>query len=376
MGKDKEEESKKESSRKNEAVPVEVMALTNGPIEEVLKLAVSLEAEEMVKVFSRSANRVAKLLVEEGDPVEKDQLLLQLEDDLQTIAVAKAENDYNKSNIEFIRQEPLYKEGLISEQAFIEIEFERKRAELSLKDSERELGYTQVKAPINGTITRRKVNLGDYVTPNQELFEMVDFNSIVAWVFHPEKYLNRLSVGKSARVIAPALGSKTFTAFVKRIAPIVESRTGTIKVTLAFPDVGELRPGMHVNTEIILDTYTNALLIPKQALVYDGDQTFAYRLGEDRKVEKLLVEPEMMDKYNITPPTASPFREGDQIVITGQTGLKDGAKVRLPGDPKPETESDSEEKSKDDSETESDETQETEKPPKKTARLQAGSLSC
>jgi membrane fusion protein (multidrug efflux system) len=225
---------------------------------------------------------------------------------------------------------------LISEQAFSEIEFERNRTELSLQDARRELGYTRIHAPIAGTITRRKVNLGDYVTPNQELFEMVDFDSIVARVFHPEKYLNRLSVGQPARVVAPALGQAVFPAQVKRIAPIVEARTGTIKVTLAFPEVGALRPGMHVNTEIVLDTYTNALLIPKQALVYDGDQTFAYRLLPDRKVERLLVEPDLSDRFNITPPKNSPFREGDQIVIAGQTGLKDGSLVRLPGDPEPE----------------------------------------
>jgi len=302
--------------------------------------------------------------------------LIRLEDDLQTINVAKAQNDFNKAMLEFNRQEPLFKDGLISEQAFSEVSFEKKKTELFLKDAQRELSYTQIQAPISGTITRRLVNLGDYVTPNQELFEMVDFDSIVARVFHPEKYLSRLSVGKAARVVVPALAGKMFEAFVKRISPIVESKSGTIKVTLAFPRVGELRPGMHVNTEIVLDTLTNALLIPKQALVYDGDQTFAYRLMEDRKVERLLVKPHMSDKFNITPSADSPFRLGDQIVITGQTGLKDGAKVRLPGDPDAQTDADSnkDEQSKNESKTDAESSRESSKASKKRARNQAASV--
>jgi membrane fusion protein (multidrug efflux system) len=324
-------------------VPVEVAALQLGPIEEVLKLAVSLEAEQEVKVYSRTANRVVELLVEEGDVVEKDQLLVRLEDELQTIAVAKAQNDKDKAQREFERQKPLYEQNLVSEQAFTDAQFELKRFSLALDDAKRELDYTRIRAPIPGTITRRLVNLGDYVTANQHLFDIVAFDSIVARVFHPEKHLRKLNLGQDARVRASALGDQEFSAYVKRISPIVEAKSGMVKVTLGFKELGTLRPGMHVETEIVLTTHTNALLIPKRALVYDGDQTYAYRLLPERKVERVLVEPEMSDTLHVLP--ASGFKAGDQIVVAGQTGLKDGALVRLPGDPEEKPENKEEEKS-------------------------------
>ena len=203
--------------------------------------------------------------------------------------------------------------------------------ELAVADAQRELEYTEVRAPIKGTITRRLVNLGDYVTVNQHLFDIVDFDSIVAVVYHPERYLTQLSVGQPARVTSPALGQRVFPAHVKRIAPVVESKTGTVKVTLGFEETGPLRPGMHVETEIVLATYTNALLIPKRALVYDGDQTFVYRLKKGREVERLLVNAKLADETHLTP--REDFKVGDRIVVAGQTGLKDKVKVRLPGDP-------------------------------------------
>lgn len=325
---------------KKERVPVEVAALERGPIEEVLKLAVSLEAEQEVKVYSRTANRVVELLVEEGDVVEKDQLLVRLEDELQTIAVAKAQNDKDKAQREFERQKPLYDQNLVSEQSFTDAQFELKRYTLALDDANRELDYTRIRAPIAGTITRRLVNLGDYVTANQHLFDIVAFDSIVARVFHPEKHLRKLNLGQAARVRAAALGDQEFSAYVKRISPIVEAKSGMVKVTLGFKELGTLRPGMHVETEIVLTTHTNALLIPKRALVYDGDQTYAYRLLPERKVERVLVESEMSDTQHVLP--ASGFKAGDQIVVAGQTGLKDGALVRLPGDPEEKLENEEE----------------------------------
>jgi len=339
-------EDKDKPNPEDASIPVEVAALQRGPIESTLKISTSLEAEASVQVLSRSGNRVVELLVEEGDTVEKDQVLVRLENEIQRTAVAKATNNYEKALREFERQKPLFEQALISEQAYSDLRFELRQMELALKDAQRELNYTEVRAPIRGTITKRLVKLGDYVTVNQQLFDMVDFNSIVAVVYHPERYLPQLSVGQAARVTSPALGTSVFPAHVKRISPVVEAKTGTVKITLGFGEVGALRPGMHVETEIVLATYSDALLIPKRALVYDGDQTYVYRLlkDKDRQVERLLVNVRIADETNLNP--VEGFEEGDQIVVAGQTGLKDQAAVRLPGDPDPEETKEEDAKSK------------------------------
>src|SRR6185436_2412452 len=101
---------------------------------------------------------------------------------------------------------------------------------------------------------------------------------------------------------------------------------------------GELRPGMHVVVELVTAKRTDALLLTKRALLDDGELSYVFRLLPDRKVERVVVQPNIADKLNIEP--ASGFKEGDQIVIAGQTGLKDGAKVRLPGDPLPDEKKD------------------------------------
>ena len=325
----------KEESKKPEAIPVEVATLTRGPIEAVLRSSSHLEAEQEVKVFARTSNRVAELLVEEGDSVEKDQVLLRLVDDTQRSQFERAQNNLDKARKEFARQQVLFGQKLISETMFTEIQHELKQLELAMEDARRELEYTEVRAPIAGTLTARLVNLGNLVNVNQHLFDLVDFDSIVARVYLPEKELSSLAVGQPVRVTSTALPGVEFNGHVKRIAPVVESRTGTVKITVGFAEVGQLRPGMYVEVAIVTATKRDALLISKRSLVYDADQIFAYRLGTNRTVERVLVQPRLMDRDNLEP--LDGFVEGDQLVVAGQTGLKDGAQVRLPGDPDPET---------------------------------------
>lgn len=323
---------------KDDALPVEVTTLARGGIEATIRNSTHLEAEEEVKVFARTSNRVTELLVEEGDKVDKGQVLLRLDNDIQKNTFAKAEASLAKGREEFDREKALFEQKLVSEQVFNNTKHELRQLELAFEDAQRGLEYTEVRAPIAGTISQRLVKYGDLVNLNQHLFDLVDFDSLVARIYVPEKNLPDIQLDQPARVMATPFGAKEFKGYVKRIAPVVESRTGTVKVTIGLREIGELRPGMYVDVELITAKRPDALLITKRALLYDGELSYVFRLLPERKVERVVVQPKIADKFNVEP--VAGFKEGDQIVVAGQTGLKDGAKVRLPDDPRPEDKQD------------------------------------
>lgn len=321
------------------AVPVEVAPLGRGPIEEVLRFSTNLEAEQAVGVYSQAARQVVDLLVEEGDRVAKGQALLRLQDDEQRLQVAKVEGQLAKARREYDRQKRLFEGSLIPEQDFNTATYELRQLELQLEEAQRQLSYTEVRAPIRGTITRRLVNLGDQITVNQHLFDMVDFDSLVARVYVPEKELARLEEGLPARLVVPALGGAEYRGRVERLAPIVDPQSGTIKVTVGIPEWQGLRPGLYVDVALVTAVHEEALLVPKRALVYDQDRTFVYRLlqgdedadseaGSERTVERIAVEAMLEDKEHVEP-IGSVLEPGDRVVIAGQAGLKDGAAVRV-----------------------------------------------
>jgi membrane fusion protein (multidrug efflux system) len=323
-----------EEDRPEEAVPVDVIALERGTIESALRFSATLEAERDVQVFAEAQRRVVELRVEEGDAVRGGALLIRLQDDEQRSALNKADVELRQATREFNRQKNLFERKLVSEQVFNDAALVFDQAEIAFEDARRNLTYTEVRAPFAGIVTERLVNVGDYVTLNQPLFRIVDFDSIVARIYVPEKELPSLTTGLDARLTAEAIGGASFVGTVDRISPVVDPGTGTVKVTVATPRQEGLRPGMYVEVELVTAVHEDALLLPKRAVVYDNDQLFVFRLGDERRVERIKIDPLLEDVDNIEPVTG--LAEGDQIVVAGQSSLKDGALVRLPGDPDPE----------------------------------------
>ncbi len=314
-------------TKKDEAIPVEIGVLREGPMEAVIKSSTNIEAESHIQVVSEAARRVRQLLAEEGDRVQKGEVLLRLQDEDQRSDVEKAKSQLEHSRDELTRQEELQKKGLTTDQALKDARYTFEQNKLAYDDAMRELSHTEVRAPIAGTITKRLVSLGDNVTVGQPLFEIIDFESMVARVYIPENDLPQLALGQTARVYATAAREKAYHGVVSRISPVVDAKSGTVKVTVSLGEQPGLRPGLFVDLELITAVDQNALRMPKRALVYDNDQIFAYRLVADRKVEKLPVVPGLTGQDYLQP--LSNFAEGDTVVVTGQAALKDGAKVRV-----------------------------------------------
>ena len=331
-------EKKAGKARKEKAVLVELAEVKRGMIESILERSAPLEAEVRVEVKARTSNPAIELLVEEGDKVDKGQILLRLENDKQKNDHDQALSQLEKTRIEYERQENLYKDNLISEQAFRNAKFDLSQRQLSAETAQRQLEYTEVRAPIKGTITLRSVKVGDNVSTGSTIFEIIDFESTVAVVHVPEQYLPQLRPDMAARLISNTLDDKIFPAHVKRISPIVEARAGTIKVTVGVNQLGALRPGMWVDVELVLETKQDAVLIPKKSIVYDNDQTFAYKMHTStngvRSVKRQLVLPQNADKVHIEP--IEGFAVGEKVVIAGQSGLKEDSKIRQVGDPDPD----------------------------------------
>ncbi len=312
---------------KEEAVPVEVATIATGPLEAMLRFSANLEAERQVLVLSRAAGQVKSLRVEEGDRVKQGQVLLRLQDDEARAQVDRAKIANAQAQRAFDKQTKLHGQGIASDQALEAAEFELQRTKVALREARLALEYTTVRAAIGGTITMRSAKLGDFVNPNQQLFQITDFDSLVARVYVPEKELRSLEPGLVARIFAQDNADEQREGKVDRVAPAVDPRTGTVKVTISIPETKGLLPGMFVDVELVTDEKANALLLPKRALVYDNDEPYAFKLvGEDR-VERIRVQPALTSRDFLEP--AADFAAGDRVVVAGQVGLKDGALVSV-----------------------------------------------
>ncbi len=327
----------KKGDKKDEAAvqptPVVVGAVERGSIVSTISAASTIEAERQVTIHAESTGRLVDLSVEEGDKVKKGQILARIRFDAQANSLVRANTSLEKARVDFDRAERLYNEKVIGQEEFLRAQNALQIAELDLSDRSREMRNTKVAAPFDGTITLRKVTEGAFVSNGAELLTIVDFSTLVARVFVPEKQLDRIQVGQAAEVIGKAAKGRKGEGKVQRIAPTIDAGTGTVKVTVSLPPAlagpqGFL-PGMYAEVTLTTDSRDDVLLVPKSAVVRDEEQTYLFTVTGDPatgftakrvRVETGLTDPERIE-------IIKGFAAGEPVIVAGQTGLKDGAKV-------------------------------------------------
>lgn len=311
------------------ATPVVTTRVGRGPIAAQIRATSTIEAERMVTVHAEATGRITALTVEEGDHVAAGQVLARVRQDLQRSGLDRASTGLSKAERDLDTVRRLHERGVASQQELDQAELAYEQATLDVRDRKRDVGNTRVTAPFRGTITQRFVSEGAFVATGAQLVSIVDFDTLVARVFVPEKELDRLRVGQAAEVAGKAAQGRRGTGTLVRVAPVVDATTGTVKVTIALPpalvggDTGFL-PGMYAEVTLTTETRPQAVLVPKPALVYDEEQPYLFVVEGDR-VERVKVQLGLADRDNAE--VTGGVTVGQEVVLSGHAGLKDGGLV-------------------------------------------------
>ena len=317
--------NKKESDL--DYVPVETIRVWRGKMSSYILLSSTIETEQYVNVYPYLTGIVAKLLAEEGDELKKGDPLLRLDAEEYRLAEAKAGTQLKSLQNEFRRLQAQFDKELLSKEVFDKAKFNLEQARISWQEAKLNLDRTTVRAPIDGVVSLRNVRQGDRVMASDHLFSMVNLDNIIATVHVPERELSVIQKGQLTYLTSDYLEDKRFEGYVKRISPIVNPETGTFKVTIGLDlDHDGLRPGMFVNAFIITRTNDNALILNKDAIVYDGNKRFVF-VVQDSLAYKLPVEVGFEDASRIE--IIEGISDTANVIIVGQNGLRDKTKVKI-----------------------------------------------
>ena len=321
------DESKKKKESDLDSVPVETIAVWRGEMSSYILLSSTIETEQYVNVYPYLTGVVAKLLAEEGDELKKGDPLLELDAEEYRLAEAKAGTQLKSLRNEFRRLQAQFDKELLSKEVFDKAKFNLEQARISWQEAKLNLDRTTVRAPIDGVVSLRNVRQGDRVMASVHLFSMVNLDNIIATVHVPEKELSVIQKGQLTYLTSDYLEDKRFEGYVKRISPVVNPATGTFKVTIGLDlDHEGLRPGMFVNAFIVTMTNKNALILNKDAIVYDGNKRFVF-VVRDSLAYKLPVEVGFEDASRVE--IIEGISDTANVIIVGQNGLRDKTKVKV-----------------------------------------------
>lgn len=322
-----EKEGEEEGDDAKTPVPVEVAAVSEGTVSAYISSTANLVAESEVKVLSEVEGRVLTLRVEEGDWVKNGQVLATLVRDDEQIAFKKAQLKETNARAAFDRATELVDRELISREEFDKLKIDYEITGQELAEAEWALKKTTIVAPFSGRVTARMTQLGQHVRPGDELFQVTDYNPLIARIYLPERDVLGLEEGRTVQIRLDAADQVSFAGRIRQISPVVDTSTGTVKVTVeATEPPKEVRPGSFVSVNIVRETHPEAVLLPREAVLRELQKAHVF-VAEDDVAEKRSVTLGLEEGDLIE--VISGVEAGDQVIVTGQGGLKDGSAVKI-----------------------------------------------
>lgn len=325
-------------------IPVRVFKASRIDFTDILPTMGTVRGESEVELKFEVSGLVSSVNFREGDLVTEGQTLATLNDKEAGLKVEYATAKLNtaKTQLKLAEHrlgvnEKLYQLGAIIEPKLKESQIEVEQAQTQVATADRELDLasneqekTILKAPIEGVMGTRDLEVGAYVTPQTVVATLLEVGNVFVELGIIERDIERIRMGQRVKVTVDALSDAPFQGTIDNLAPVIEgkSRTLTAKVKVENPQ-GKLLPGMFARAEIAVFEKPNTLVVPTSSLKdMDGDGKFESVFvveGETARVKPITLGYLTTDYAEI----AQGLEEGAQVVTEARGPLQDGASVSL-----------------------------------------------
>ncbi len=336
------------------AQQVQTDVVISGTINEQITLTGALKPKNQVDVNPKISGRLIRLTIDTGQAVARGALIATIEDDEinQQIERSKAsisvvdatigqrDAEFRNAQVELERNKKLVAEGIISRTVLDTLETrhqvaqsqltlaraQRRQSEAEMRELTIRQGQTRVYAPLSGVIARRHVDVGAMLSSGTPIVTIVSLNPMVIEATASERDIARIRSGTTVNVTVDSLPDQKFTGRVLRIAPLLDPQTRNGMVEIEIPNRGQMLKGeMFARIQLDLGSKRETALLPRDALVYRGEQPGVYRIENDLAkfytVETGLTQ---ADKVEVV----SGLKVGDVVITRGSNLIKEGDRVR------------------------------------------------
>jgi RND family efflux transporter MFP subunit len=319
--KEKKEAKSMEQIYKEEGVPVRTKTVSLTEFNRVLSFNSLLTGVKESTAYASMGDKVERVLVEVGDFVKKDQVLVTFPTDSPSARYFQAKVAFDNARTAFERIDDLYKSGGISLQ---DRDNARTRFEVAKADWHTVRQMVKVKAPISGYVTRVHVAETDNVDKEMPLVTISNTDRMKAsiWVSEDEIF----DIEKDMPAAATWKGNQIRGSVVEVDAAMnVMKKAFRALVEFHNPD-NLLKAGITVEINITTSSKPNTVVVERKNILKEQEEYFVY-IVKNEKAEKIKVLPGKQQGLDVE--ILEGLNPGDQLVVEGQMLLENGSKVRV-----------------------------------------------
>lgn len=310
------------------SIPVEAAVVSNSDMAAFYTGTATLEADKQAVVVSQITGVVLKLNAEEADFVEAGQILASVETDRYVLEVERANASLERLQTDYERKQELFAKKLVSTEEIERVSAEYDAQKAAYKLAKLDLEYTSIKAPISGYISERMIRVGNLVKVHQAVFNITSYDPLLAVLHVPERELRVLSKGLPVTLSVDAWPGESFSGEVLRISPVVDTKTGTFRVTTRVDDHGQmLKPGLFGRVEILYDQHRDVPVIPRSAVITEDEQSHVFVINDEGNTNRRAIQLGFENDGLIE--VVDGLTTGETVVTAGKGSLSEGSRVEV-----------------------------------------------
>lgn len=283
-------------------------------------------ANKELNLLAETGGRVTQILVNEGSPVKKGQMLVKIDPEYASLELQNAESAYQKLKTDLARYQSSYETGGVTKAQLDEIEFSLRTAETQLRQARRRVQDAFIASPMSGIINRKNIEQGAFVSPGVSLFEIVDVSSLKLEVTANESQVVNVRKGDKVTITTSVFPGQTFTGTVTFIASKADNTLNyPIEIEVANPGENSIRAGMYATARFSFPKQEEQIVIPRSSFVGGVNSNQIYVMGSDStaRIKEVVAGRIIGEQVEIQ----SGLNEGEIIITSGQINLVDGTKV-------------------------------------------------
>ena len=281
-------------------------------------------ANESIEIQPRIASLIERVIFEEGQLVDKGDLLVELENNEIVAGLALAEASLSESRSIYNRSKSLANTQAISASSLEQLLAQVQVNEAQVEAAKARLSNTVIRAPFSGKIGLRRVSPGSFVNTSTIITTLDDVSIIKLDFSVPETFLTVLSEGMRITAYSLVYPDRIFSGNVASIDTRLDPVTRAVQVRAIIPNSdGMLKPGMFMSVDLQRER-GDQLLAPEQSIVPEGSSQYVYVVADGVAEKRAVQLGRRVPGFVVI---SSGLEAGEAVIIEGMQKVRDGSQV-------------------------------------------------
>lgn len=307
-------------------VPVELAVAELRRAERRVEAVGSTMSRHAIEIVPEASGRIIEIAFEPGQTVAAGDVLVRLDDDIERANLTEAEAALREAELALERGRTLRQSNTITQASMEQLISQEATARAALERARRRLADREIRAPFDGIVGLRRVDLGARVTESTVITTLDDRSEMEIDFSLPETLYGSVQSGKPVHATTAAFPGHRFEGAITDIDSRIDQTSRSFRVRARLPNPEHLLPsGMFMHITVILEAQ-DVVMVPEESVLAEGNQTYVF-VAESERAARRTVRLGQREVGFVE--IVDGLEVGEAVVVQGTQRLRDGAPIRV-----------------------------------------------